>query len=377
MSHEPLLVVAGEASGDLLGSRLLEELLARNERFAPFGLGGPRLEAAGLERIGDSSPLAVVGLVEALGAVPRALGLYRRVLREATRRRARAAVLIDLPEFNLRLARALSRRRVRVFYYVSPQIWAWRSGRVEWLRGSIARMLVLFPFEEAFYRERGIPVAHVGHPVVEEVPELEQAWDTVPPGEAPDPVRVVLLPGSRQREIDRHLPLMLDALRRLSRDRRLEASVLLAPGLPRESLDRWLEGCEVPVAVVAADRYRAVAAAHLALCASGTATLEVGLLRTPMVVLYRLAPLTHWLARRLVRIRHVSLVNLVLEAAVVPELLQRDASTEALALACQSLLEDRQRLEAMRSQLGQLRLALGRPGASARAADIILQEMAE
>lgn len=375
MISTSLLLVAGEASGDLLGARLLEELRNRLPDIQPFGIGGQRLIAAGLECVADGSPLAVVGLVEALQAVPRAWKLLHTLKRETLRRGAKVALLIDVPEFNLRLARALNREGVRVVYYVSPQIWAWRQSRVHAIRDVVHRMLVLFPFEADFYQRHGVPAVHVGHPLIDEVPSLDQAWDHLAWDAEPNPLRLLLLPGSRKSEVMRLLPAMLGALSEIAKRKEIAASLLLAPGLARREIEERVRKAAVPVEFLSGNPHQAMAQAHFAFVASGTATLEVGLLRAPMVVVYRLAPPTFWLAKRLVKVPHVSLVNLVLGREVVPELLQKQVSAKQLSRAALEICSNRNRLEAMRLALGELRGRLGSSGASARAAEEVFQVM--
>jgi lipid-A-disaccharide synthase len=370
MAAPSLLVVAGEASGDLHGARLLAELRALRPGLEAFGLGGEELRAAGLEVVADAREIAVVGIAEALRVLPRARVIFRRLRAEAERRRPAAALLVDFAEFNLRLACALRRRGVRVVYYISPQVWAWRRRRVQEVARSVDRMLVLFPFEAEFYRDHGVRVVHVGHPLVDEVPRLTQAWDAGPPG--PGPFRLALLPGSRASEVRVLLPLMLAAARRLALELPLAVSVVRAPGLDAGAFAAEVTRQGVEATVVERDRFRHLAAAHLALCASGTATLEVGLLGTPLVVVYRLALWSYLLGLLLVRLPHISLVNLVLGRGVVPELLQGDAAPERIAAEAARLLRDPQAIAAMRAALAELRPRLGEGGASRRAAAEVL-----
>jgi lipid-A-disaccharide synthase len=366
----PLLVVAGEASGDQHAARLLTALRRERPDVAAFGMGGEELLAAGLERLADSQEVAVVGIAEALKVLPRARQVFHQLLAESERRRPPLAVLVDFPEFNLRLARQLAKRGIRVAYYVSPQVWAWRRRRVRTIARFVDRMLVLLPFEAAFYRDHGVEVEHVGHPLVDEVPQLPQAWDR--PRAADDPFRVVLLPGSRRSEIAAVLPPMLAGAASLAGQTPIALTLVRAQTVPREQIEALLAGSPLPVRVVeSGDRYAAIAGSHLALCASGTATLEVGMLGTPLVVLYRLHPWSYWLGRALVRLPWFSLVNLVLGEAVVPELLQRETRPERVAAEGLRLLRDAAARDAMRHRLAELRPRLGESGASGRAAQAV------
>ncbi len=362
---EELLMVAGEASGDLHGARLLAELRGLAPEVQAFGLGGDQLTAAGFERIADAREIAVVGISEALRVLPRARVIFRRLLEEVERRRTRTAVLIDFPDFNLRLARELKKRGVRVLYYISPQVWAWRRRRVKMIARVVDRMLVLFPFEVAFYRERGVEVVHVGHPLVDEVPSLESVWDRSTAG---GPFELALLPGSRVNEVEALLPVMLEAVRRLAKDLPLRVRLLLAPTVPRELVDEEIALSGLPVEVAVGDRFQRLAESHLAICASGTATLETGLVGTPLIVIYRLASWTYFVARLLVRLPYFSLVNLVLGKRAVPELVQFEARPARIADEARRLLTDREAVAEMRRELVQLRPRLGEGGASRRAA---------
>ncbi|MBV8201324.1 MAG: lipid-A-disaccharide synthase, partial [Acidobacteria bacterium] len=260
-----LLVVAGETSGDQHGARLLAELRRLVPGLTAFGLGGPELRAAGLETVADSSEVAVVGVVEVIKVLPRIRQVFAALLAEVDRRRPRAAVLIDFPDFNLRLAGRLARRGIPVIYYISPQVWAWRRGRVRTIARRVDQMLVLFPFEVEFYRRSGVPAVHVGHPLVDEVPRLPSAWDHAPgPGE---PYRLALLPGSRRSEVAALLPAMLQAAARLAAEVPIAVTLIRAPGIPEAVLAAHVEdaGVAVPVRVVSEDRFGAIADSHLAL----------------------------------------------------------------------------------------------------------------
>ena len=369
MSRSDLLVVAGEASGDLHAARLMRELFRRRPGVRAFGLGSDELRASGVDLLADSREIAVVGIVEALSILSRAREIFDRLLAAVEQRRPRVALLVDFPEFNLRLAKELRWRGVRVVYYVSPQVWAWRRWRVRSMAETVDRMLVLFPFEAAFYEPAGIAVTHVGHPLVDEVPSLPQAWDTVAKGELPAKARLALLPGSRRSEVAALLPVMLAAARRLGARLPISIALVRAPSISAEELAPYLAAEPgLAVELIDEDRFAAVANAHLALCASGTATLETGLLGTPMIVLYRLSRWTWLLARLLVRVPHASLVNLVLERSVVRELMQHEASPEPVAAEAERLLRSRPAVDRMRAGLAELRGRLGRPGASERAA---------
>jgi lipid-A-disaccharide synthase len=363
----PVLIVAGEVSGDLRAAGLMRELRELGD-FRFFGLGGDAMVGEGITAVAHSNEIAVVGLIEALRVIPRARRIFGRLLREARRIRPEVAILVDAPDFNLRLAAKLSTMGIPVVYYVSPQVWAWRQGRVRTIARVVDLMLVLFPFEADFYDQHEVSVVHVGHPLVDEIAPQPQAWDQA----RPDSYRVVLLPGSRISEVEALLPGMLDAIGLLAKRLPIQTELLVAPGLDRRVIERLMRSSGREVPLVDQERERHIAAAHLALCASGTATLEVGLLGTPMIVLYRMGALTYRLARRLVKVPHVSLVNLVLGERAVPELIQHDAEPESIAAQAHALLADPNVIATIRGKLSRLRAALGAGGASKRAAEAVV-----
>lgn len=376
-----VLISAGEASGDRHAAGLMEAAgrqAGQGRRIRFFGLGGDAMAAAGLEPVAHSDEVAVVGIAEVVRELPRIRRVFRKLLQATDTRRPSLAVLVDFPDFNLRLARRLRRRGIPVLYYVSPQVWAWRRRRVRTIARLVDRMLVLFPFEVDVYRGHELHVDHVGHPLVDDVPELESAWDRQ--DGVPEQPMLALLPGSRNSEVRRILPPMLRAAATLvgTAGRAGQVRLILAPTVDQELVRSLIAGGPLDadeVEVVRADRFAAVAGSHLALCASGTATLEVGLLGTPMIVVYRVSPLTYAIGRVLVDLPFVSLVNLVLGRQVVPELLQTEADHERIAAAASGLLTRRSRVDAMRKALAELRPALGESGASERAAGCLLEQL--
>jgi lipid-A-disaccharide synthase len=341
-----------------------------------FGLGGDKLRAQGMDTLADFSTLSVVGVGEVVRAIPDARRIFNRLLEETTKRGTRVAVLIDFPEFNLRLARKLKSRGVKVVYYVSPQVWAWRRGRLSTIRRVVDKMLVFFDFELDFYRGH-VDVVHVGHPLIDEVPRLEQAWDRLDPGALPTASRIALLPGSRKSEIERMMPTLIGAARELSASLSASFVVVRAPSVSRVAIENAIGLCGLDISIEDEDRFGTVADSHLALCASGTATLEVGLLGTPLIVAYRVGLLTYLMGRALVRIPDISLVNLVLGERVVPELIQDEASAEHLARAALAMLGNRAEIDRQRSRLRELRPRLGAGGASRRAAEEVAKTLAE
>ncbi len=379
MTPLKIMIVAGEASGDMHGARLVEAIRARRPSARVCGVGGPALAAAGVEILYDAAQLAVVGILEVLGHfsfIRAAMQALERRLREE---RPQLLILIDYPDFNLILARKAKRLGIPVFYYISPQVWAWRSGRVKTIRRLVDRMAVILPFEQAFYRERGMEVDFVGHPLLDAVradrspAEFRRALEI-----APDATLVGLLPGSRRREIIAMLPIFLAAAR-LIKEKRKDALFLLplAPTVREEELLACgLGESGLPVRVIREERYAMMAACQAVMAASGTVSLELAILDVPMVIAYRVAPLTYFLGRRLIKVQYASLVNLVAGRAVVPELLQDQAQPERIAAALLGLLEDGGQRREMLAGLAEVRARLGGAGASARAAELALQTAA-
>jgi lipid-A-disaccharide synthase len=371
-----LLVSCGEPSGDLYAAELVAQLRRSLPRLDVFGLGGERLEAQGAALRANVRDLAVVGLFEVVAHLGRLRRVLRDLLAEVDRGRPQAAVLVDYGGFNLRLAAALRRRGIPVVYYVSPQVWAWRRGRVRHIRRTVSRMLVIFPFEEPLYRAAGVPVRFVGHPLVDlaaAAPDREAFLA----GQGLDPDRPVLavLPGSRPREIAHNLPPIVDALRRLRSARpEVQFLVAVAPSIDPDSLRAALAG--IPVRLAAGVTHAALGACTAAIVASGTATVEAALLGAPMVVVYRLSALTYHLGRRFVNVPHYAMANLIAGRRLVPELIQAEFTGVRVAAETLRLLEDEDARRRMKDGLAEVRAKLGGPGASARAAGEVLTMLA-
>lgn len=368
-----IFLIAGEASGDLHGAGLVHAIRARLPEAEFSGIGGPCMESAGVRLLFPASRLAVVGVVEILthcGDILRAFRLTRGALR---RERPDLLVLIDYPEFNLLVAGRARSLGIPVFYYVSPQVWAWRQGRVRKLRRLVDRMAVILPFEQDFYARRGMDVTFVGHPLLDVVrSRMSRAEFRRAAGLDPDRPVVGLLPGSRAGEIGRVFPVMAAAAAEVIRSRPgVQFMVPLAPGVRSSSLEPLVPG-RAGLIPVEGMTYEAIAASDTVLLASGTVTLEAAILGTPMVVMYRVSPLTAWLGRRLVRVPFFSLVNLVAGRRVVPELLQEEATPGRLAEEILALLDDAGTRALQVRGLAEVSRALGVPGAADRAAEAAL-----
>lgn len=366
MSQRSVLVVAGEASADNLVAPLLPRLREEVPNAAFFGIGSDGLAAAGLDRVADAKALGVVGFFDWIGRASELVGIYRSVQRAVESRDVAAAVLVDLPDFNLRLAKWLRARGIPVAYYVSPQVWAWRQSRVGKIRSLVDEMFVLFPFEETFYREHGVPVTFVGHPVRD---LIRRRGPLRPAEDVRSAPRIALLPGSRTTEHQRHLPLLRKALERvIHRFPKAEVRVPVPPTVDAARVTAAFQG--LPVAVVREPGAETVRWADAALVASGTATLEAALVGTPFALFYRLNPATIWAARVVFGWRNgmLGLPNWLLGERVVPELVFEAATAENLATTLLRLLDDDPERRRLSEALAACEDRLGPPGAAARTA---------
>ena len=377
MTPPAILILAGEKSGDNYGAALVRRFQSLYPGASFFGVGGSAMAAAGVDRLFPMEDLGLIGLVEIVGHLPRLRRMQEALVREADRRKPAAAVLIDSPDFNLPLAKRLKARGIPVLYYISPTIWAWRPGRLKKIRKRVAKMLLIFPFEERLYAEAGIPARFVGHPLLERIRTVRDR-DAVRAGHGIDPGRplVVLMPGSRRGEVARHMPLLAKAVPLIRRATQARFLLIRAEDLDEAFLRRFLPPGLADVSIVDQGAYDAIAAADLVLSACGTANLEAALLGTPLVAFYKVAPLTSFLGRRLLRIRVFSIVNILAGKTLVPELIQRDFTSERLAAEAIRLLrspEERARLQAL---FARLKTDLGTEPASENAARELLNLIA-
>jgi lipid-A-disaccharide synthase len=377
--HRRILVSAGEASGDLYASLLVDELRRVWPEAEFFGCTGPRLRAAGVRTVVDAASLAVVGLIEVVAHIPRIYGEYRKLLAAAHQHRPDLAILTDSPDFHLRVARRLHQEGVPVVYLVAPQVWAWRRGRLPEMRRNIRRLLCIFPFEEEFFAREGVNATYIGHPLAGLVrPTLSRDEFFRKHRLTAGRPLISVLPGSRRGESARHLPALLNAAERLYREQAinfiLPASATTGAAFFRERVGRS------PVQVIDGESWDALAHADLALAASGTVTVEAALLGTPMVTFYKVTP-PSWLAGRfLVNVPFYSMVNLISGRAVVPELMQGQMTGERIAEEARRLLTDQRARAEMKAGLAEVRdkLSGGQNGMSApQRAAAIIQEILE
>lgn len=392
---ERVMIITGESSGELYGSFLAAALRERNPGIRLSGVGGERMRSAGVELL--SGIAGAFGIVEAVGAYRRVRETFRKVCEALRSFRPQVLVLIDYPDFNMRVAREAKREGIRILYYVSPQVWAWRGKRVKVLGELVDRMAVLFPFEEQLYTEAGVPCEFVGHPAMDEIGETvrsagygvgdigrQEVRRTFRKDRGMDPGRpvLVLMPGSRSHEIGRLLPVMAEVTREMGRRYPdYQVAVPVAPnldGAAESAIRSSLEGAGHPALFFTRDAVRTLLAADSAVIASGTSTLQAALLGVPMVVVYKLSPLTYWLGRLLVQVRHISLVNILLDKSVaddsglrIGELLQGKAGRERVMEELGGIIGNASRREEMLAQLEKVRrLFLGK-SASLRTAEMV------
>jgi lipid-A-disaccharide synthase len=388
-----IFISAGEASGEhygaLLASALRQKLAPESQRAELMGMGGPQMAAAGVECIVRAEDMAVMGFTEVVLHLPRIWREFQKLKRAIRARRPNVAVLIDFPEIHFRLAKLFHELGVPVIYFVSPQLWAWKQHRIELVRKYVKRMLVIFPFEEPFYRERGVAAEFVGHPLAELPPAIGREEFAAQNGLNPARTWIGLLPGSRMREIEDHLPTMLSAVRELPPSAPgCEFVVPLAPTLPenqRVAVARLIavRGTGLSVHLVN-DARATLIHSRASVVASGTATVEAALIGNPFVVVYRVSRVTYAIARRLVKVPHVAMANLIAQKRVVPELIQHDFTAPKIVQELMRLLPDGPARESMKMELGAMQTALRAPaaaqggvrqGAIARVAEIVVEEL--
>ncbi|HET7215844.1 MAG TPA: lipid-A-disaccharide synthase [Terriglobia bacterium] len=372
-------MVAGERSGDVYGAALAEALKARIADAEIFGCGGEAMRAAGVDTLVDIDKVALIGISEVLSGLPKAYRALQALVAEAARRKPAAAILIDSPSLNLRLAKRLKQHNIPVIYFVSPQIWAWKKWRIRKIKACVDRMLCLFDFETDIYERAGVPVECVGHPLVDLVgPRMSREEFFVRAGLDPGIPVVALLPGSRKTEVTFNLPTMLDAAMRLAQSRQVQFIVASAPTID----PAWLESLvtrgytsKAPLRTLSNSTHEALHHADAAVVASGTATIEAALRDCPMVVVYRVSAFTALCARFMIDVPFYSMVNLLAGRAVVPELIQSDFTPARVAGGIERLLDDGEARRRMIEDLQKVRNRLGEGGAIGRAADAIIRHL--
>lgn len=347
-----ILISSGEASGDTYGAQLIEALNRKQPGVEIFGAGGESMRAAGFDTTVHAKDISVVGIVEVLTHLPKIYGEYKKLLREIDRHRPDAAVLIDFPDWNFRLAQELHRRKIPVVYYVSPQLWAWRPRRIEQVKKFVSKMLVIFPFEEPWYRERGVEAEYVGHPLMAIAPPQPVAWSSTK-------IPVALLPGSRRKEIGMNLPIMLAAAQQLGGEYQflLPVASTVDPAWIAGIIDDHL-GNDAGRVTLERDARAVLANSRAAIVASGTATVEATLIGTPFVMVYRVSPLSYRIGRGMVKVPFFAMPNLIVGREVVPELVQEDFTAKNVVARMRQILSDGPVRQQMLSGFGEIRQKL-------------------
>jgi lipid-A-disaccharide synthase len=372
-----VLIVAGEASGDLHGANLVRELLRIDPSIKFFGIGGDMMREAGVNIAHHVRDMAVVGIFEVINKLP----LIKRAMNDMVGLmdviRPETVILIDYPDFNLRLAKRAKERGIKVVYYISPQVWAWRKGRAKTIAKVTDKIMVVFPFEAPIYEAAGVDVEFVGHPLMDVVPAIfDRDGLKAGLGFGRSDVVIGLLPGSRRREVEYLFPEMLKAAGIIAKNiDGVRFAVPVANTLSVDYIKGFTAGAGVDAQAFSGKTYDVMAASDILLIASGTATMEAAILGTPMVMAYRLAPLTYMIGRMLVGLEYGSLPNIIAGKGIIPELVQRDAAGERMADEALRILADRECLKGMREELRKVRDALGGPGASRRAAEIVYRTL--
>lgn len=374
-SRKHLIIVAGEASGDMHAASLVKEIKSINPNIRFSGLGGKKMQAAGVELYEDLTDLAVVGFVEVFKHIKEFRRLFYLILRKAQETKADAVILVDYPGFNLRLARELKKHNIKVIYYISPQVWAWKENRIRLIKQCTDKMLVLFEFEKEFYARHGLNVDFVGHPLLDstriEIPR-ENFLQSI--GLSKSKPTIAILAGSRRKEVEQILPIMLAAAKILyAQNNQIQFLVLKAPTTGRETVEKFVKQAHFPVKIIDGQTYAGINASDFCMVASGTATLETAILQKPMVVVYKTSFLTWVLAKLFVKIPYIGLVNVVAGRKIVPECVQFDATPEKIAENIRAIFDVPSKMAQVQSDLGTVKSSLGAPGASARAAEIIVK----
>jgi len=366
---DSILIVAGENSGEKYGAELVHQFKKLRPSLNFFGIGGKHMATEGVHLLFPVEELAVVGVFEVISHLPRIKKIFNRIKKEIKRQKPSASVLIDSPDFNLRLAKKLKKLQIPILYYISPTVWAWRKGRLKTIKKTVEKMMLIFPFEEKIYEEYEIPAVYVGHPLKERVKaslpkeEFSKKYELDPKKKL-----IALLPGSRKSESKYHMPVLAQALERIRSEWDVQFVLLLAESLERNFLQnlvpRWLKG----IKILSEDHYEAIASSDLILSACGTANLEAALLETPLISFYRISPLTYFFGHRLATIKNFSIVNILAGKRIIPELIQRDFTAENIYEETKKILDSESLRSEMIAHFRRIKILLGEKNASQNAA---------
>lgn len=369
-----ILIASGEASGDLHASFLVKAMLTLESGLHFYGMGGEKLREAGAHTIFDISKLSVVGITEVIRHLGHLYRVFKWLEKSLKNDRPDLIILIDYPDFNLRLAKVAKGYNIPVLYYISPQIWAWRTSRIKKIGRFVDKMIVVFPFELPLYEREGIDVSFVGHPLLDIVKVKKSKEENIKRfGLDEQKTTIGLLPGSRLNEVKRILPPMIEAAQQLGKQfKNLQFILPVAPGLQKEDIVKLTENATVAITVVEDSIYEVIDSSYIVVVASGTATLETALLSTPMVILYKMSPLSYLVGRKLVKVKHIGMANIIAGKKVVPELIQNEATAEKVTYEVTRMLEDTSYHKSICEELTSIKRKLGEPGASKQAAKIAL-----
>jgi lipid-A-disaccharide synthase len=374
-SHS-MMIVAGEASADLHGAQVVAELNRRDPALKIFGVGGQAMRSQDFEALVRAEEMSLAGLTEVLMGLPRMFRIMEELTRAAQTRRPDVVMLIDLPDFNIRLAKRLKKLGIPVVYYISPQIWAWRQGRVEQIRRFVDKMLVILPFEKDFYKSHEVDVEFVGHPLVEELADAPtQAIARTQLGlQKPSGPILALLPGSRQKEVSRHLPIMLEAVGLLREEAPgIQALIPVASTISKSWVEALVQDANVRAEVIDGKAVEIVRACDAAVVCSGTSTLQTALLHKPMVVVYKVSWFTHFILKRLVKVAYIALVNLIAGKELVTELVQNAFTARRLKDELRNILDNPEKQAALKDGFEEIRASLGDGAVAGRVADAIAE----
>lgn len=371
--YQKVMIVSGEASGDMHGAKLAESLNANAEPLELFGIGGERMQSAGVRIEFDARRLAAVGITEVIANVSNILDGMRTAKRLIVEERPDLLILIDCPEFNLHLASFAKKHAIPVLHYISPTIWAWRQGRIKKIKRIVDHMAVILPFEADFYRRHDIPVTFVGHPLMDQSTSFVDRSDTT--GEQNE-LTIGLMPGSRDSEVEKLLPVMLQAAKLIGKRKDVRFLLSQAPSVSPDLVHRLTRDLDSNVTIFTAPTEQLLRRANIVIVASGTATLEAAIHTTPMIIVYRVSPLSYRIGKALIKVPHIGLANLIADKRVVPELIQHEASPEEIARQTLTLLTDPEKLKRMKDDLAEVRRRLGTAGASDKVAKIALGMLA-
>lgn len=366
---DSILIVAGENSGEKYGADLVHQYKKKHPAFTFFGIGGKHMEAEGVHLLFSIDDLGLVGGFEVVSHLPRIKKIFDQINKEIKRHMPAASVLIDSPDFNLRLAKKLKKQSIPILYYISPTVWAWRKWRLKTIKKTVKKMMLIFPFEEKIYKEHGIPYVYVGHPLKERVRvNLSKEEFSEKYGLDPQKKLIALLPGSRKSELKYHMPILLESLQMIKKEWNAQFVLLLAENLNRDSLHNLIPPQPMDLKILTEDHYEAIASSELALSSCGTANLEAALLGTPLISFYRLSPLTYFFGRRLTKIKNFSIVNILAGRKIIPEFIQRDFSTENIFSETKKTLDSEEIRSEMKLHFRRIKKILGEKIASQNAA---------